>query len=223
MHKNKPAKSRRPSVPHQIRIIGGQWKRTPLAVLDAEGLRPTPDRVRETVFNWLTHLLDGEWANVRCLDLFAGTGALGFEAASRGAAEVLMIEQQLPAFRQLEATREKLRAMQVQLVRSDALAKAKDLVARQGATDSSGVKRFDIIFLDPPYHQGWLEKMLPWCALLLAEDGLVYAESELPLSELAPESAAAGMLQNWEIIRADKAGMVFYHLLRYRNRPEIQA
>ncbi|WP_234814918.1 RsmD family RNA methyltransferase, partial [Noviherbaspirillum denitrificans] len=78
--------------PQQVRIIGGQWKRTPLAVLDAEGLRPTPDRVRETVFNWINHLLDGGWEQVRCLDLFAGTGALGFEAASRGAVRVVMVE-----------------------------------------------------------------------------------------------------------------------------------
>src|SRR5437764_6179211 len=80
------------AVHHQVRIIGGRWKRTPLPVLDAEGLRPTPDRVRETVFNWLNHLLDGEWEKLNCLDLFAGTGVLGFEAASRGAARVTMVE-----------------------------------------------------------------------------------------------------------------------------------
>ena len=75
--------------PQQVRIIGGVWKRTPLPVINAEGLRPTPDRVRETVFNWLNHLLDGGWQRMACLDLFAGTGALGFEAASRGAAKVV--------------------------------------------------------------------------------------------------------------------------------------
>src|ERR1039458_6802673 len=88
---------------HQVRIIGGQWKRTPLPVLDAEGLRPTPDRVRETVFNWLNHLFDGAWGQVACLDLFAGSGALGFEAASRGAARVVMIEANAAAVRQLQA------------------------------------------------------------------------------------------------------------------------
>src|SRR6185437_11008138 len=83
--------------PHTVRIIGGDWKRTPLQVLDLDGLRPTPDRVRETLFNWLGQRLDG----TRCLDLFAGTGALGFEAASRGAARVLMIERNAKAARQL--------------------------------------------------------------------------------------------------------------------------
>ena len=123
----KPAiQKRRVHAPHahQVRIIGGQWKRTPLPVLDAEGLRPTPDRVRETVFNWLNHLFDGAWGQVRCLDLFAGSGALGFEAASRGAARVVMIEANAAAVRQLQATQEKLRATQVSIVRGDAGASA---------------------------------------------------------------------------------------------------
>ncbi|MDO9219246.1 MAG: RsmD family RNA methyltransferase, partial [Lacisediminimonas sp.] len=80
------------SAPRQVRIIGGQWKRTPLPVVSVEGLRPTPDRVRETVFNWLNHLIDGRWQDKLVLDLFAGTGALGVEAASRGAQKVVMVE-----------------------------------------------------------------------------------------------------------------------------------
>jgi 16S rRNA (guanine(966)-N(2))-methyltransferase RsmD len=88
--------------PQQVRIIGGAWKRTPLPVLDALGLRPTPDRVRETVFNWINHQLAGDWDSVDCLDLFAGSGALGFEAASRGARSVTMIDNHAPATRQLE-------------------------------------------------------------------------------------------------------------------------
>src|SRR5690606_5910211 len=109
------------SAPHQVRIIGGQWKRTPLAVLEAEGLRPTPDRVRETVFNWINHLIDGGWGSLRCLDAFAGTGVLGFEAASRGAAEVVMVETQTQAVRQIETIKDKLRAEQVRIQRSDAI------------------------------------------------------------------------------------------------------
>lgn len=186
---------------HQVRIIGGQWKRTPLPVLNAEGLRPTPDRVRETVFNWLNHLLDSNWNGVACLDLFAGTGALGFEAASRGAERVVMVEQNMSAVRQLEATKTKLNAAQVDIVRSDALSAARAY---------SENTRFDVIFLDPPYHQDWLAKMLPLCERLLAEGGLVYAESELPLDVEAPPDWLAA----WHVVRADKAGMVFYHLLQ---------
>ncbi|GAB3540196.1 16S rRNA (guanine(966)-N(2))-methyltransferase RsmD [Noviherbaspirillum agri] len=190
--------------PRQVRIIGGQWKRTPLPVLDAEGLRPTPDRVRETVFNWLNHLL-GSWGQVRCLDLFAGTGALGFEAASRGAASVLMVEDNPVAVRQLEATKAKLNAAQVRIQRGDALAAVKNLIARGGIES-----RVQVIFLDPPYHHDWLARMLPLCAQLLAAGGLVYAESELSLDSEAPPDWLAG----WSVVRADKAGMVFYHLLQ---------
>lgn len=206
MQKNRSSKSGRASgasrPAQQVRIIGGQWKRTPLPVLDAEGLRPTPDRVRETVFNWLNHLLDGNWSKVRCLDLFAGTGALGFEAASRGAASVTMVEDNPAAVRQLETIKAKLNAEQVTVRRGDALS-----VASRAADTAS---RFELIFLDPPYHHDWLAKMLPLCARLLADGGLVYAESELALDGEMPLEWLAG----WDVIRADKAGMVFYHLLQ---------
>lgn len=206
---------RRSGPPHRIRIIGGRWKRTPLPVLDAEGLRPTPDRVRETIFNWLNHLLGGAWDNLACLDLFAGTGALGFEAASRGAARVLMIEESGAAVRQLEAIRTKLNAEQVVIVRGEAFSAAQGLAAR--ATGEKAL--FNVIFLDPPYHQDWLARMLPLCARLLADDGLVYAESELPLDGEERPDWMAG----WKVVRADKAGMVFYHLLQRNTQPEFQA
>lgn len=193
---------------HQVRIIGGQWKRTPLPVLEAEGLRPTPDRVRETVFNWLTHLIDGNWQNLSCLDLFAGSGALGFEAASRGAQRVVMVENHTPAVRQLEANKEKLQAAQVDIARSDALAWL------QGAgTRATTTQAFALIFVDPPYHQNWLAKILPACEQLLAPQGLIYVESEQALEgEDLPDWMAP-----WEVVRADKAGVVFYHLLRRKN------
>jgi 16S rRNA (guanine966-N2)-methyltransferase len=194
----------------QIRIIGGEWKRTPLAVMDAEGLRPTPDRVRETVFNWLNHLLDGEWHDVNCLDLFAGTGALGFEAASRGAAQVVMVENNVGAVRQLEATKTRLNAQQVHIRRADALSAAARLAAE--AMDAGGT-RFGVIFLDPPYHRDWLVKILPLCERLLTDDGLVYAEAE---SSLLVE-ASQDLLHGWEVVRADKAGTVFYHLLQRKK------
>lgn len=204
-----PNQGGRPVSTHRIRIIGGQWKRTPLAVLDAEGLRPTPDRVRETVFNWLHHLLDGRWGHIACLDLFAGTGALGFEAASRGAARVVMCEISITACAQLEATKEKLHAAQVHIVRGDALATAHNLNVRIDDQQS----RFNVIFLDPPYHHSWLAKLLPICEQLLTVDGLVYAESEQPLDG----DAAPDWLGGWAVIRAGKAGIVFYNLLR-RNK-----
>lgn len=220
--RNKPASKSarasapRPSGPHQIRIIGGQWKRTPLAVLDAQGLRPTPDRVRETLFNWLHHVLEGRWEQASCLDLFAGTGALGFEAASRGAERVVMVEANAAAVRQLEATIAKLRAgQQIAIQRGDALSVAERLALQ---AENQGT-RFDVIFLDPPYHQGWLEKMLPLCQRLLKQHGVVYAELEQPLSmEHGPD-----WLEGWEVVRADKAGMVFYHVLQRKMEPEFQA
>lgn len=191
-----------PRPAQQVRIIGGQWKRTPLPVPDAEGLRPTPDRVRETVFNWLNHFLDGVWNNTECLDLFAGTGALGFEAASRGAARVLMVEDNLAAIRHLGATKDKLKTEQVSIQRGDALA-ATSRLADAGA-------RFDVIFLDPPYHRDWLPKILPLCKRLLAEGGMVYAEAEMALDTDPP----LPWLDDWKVVRSDKAGMVFFHLLQ---------
>lgn len=198
----------------KIRIIGGQWKRSLLPVLHAEGLRPTPDRVRETLFNWLTHLLDGVWHDVTCLDLFAGTGALGFEAASRGAAQVVLVEGNRSIASQLEATRTKLNATGVDIVCSDALSAARRLATR----NQEGQTRFDIIFLDPPYHQDWLVKIWSLCETLVSEKGLIYAESEHPLSVESMD-----WLKRWEIIRSDKAGVVFYHLLQRKKLPEFQA
>ncbi|HVL75438.1 MAG TPA: 16S rRNA (guanine(966)-N(2))-methyltransferase RsmD [Noviherbaspirillum sp.] len=198
-----------PAAAHRIRIIGGQWKRTPLPVPDAEGLRPTPDRVRETVFNWLTHLLN--WDEVRCLDLFAGTGALGFEAASRGAAHVVMVEQFTPALRQLEATRTKLGAARVEVRRGDAFAVAREFTAAG--------RRFELIFLDPPYHQDWLARMLPQCERLLTDGGLVYAEAEHALDgQVAP-----AWMDGWDVLRSDRAGLVYYHLLRRKTVPQNAA
>lgn len=211
----KPAAGRvgQPGAAHQVRIIGGQWKRTPLPVLEAEGLRPTPDRVRETLFNWLNHLLGASWNNIACLDLFAGTGALGFEAASRGAERVVMVEHNAAAIRQLESTRIKLNAAQVSIMRGDAWS-----VAQKLAMQDNDI-RFDVVFLDPPYHQDWLARMLPLCERLLADSGFVYAEAEFPLdSEPSPD-----WLRGWNVVRADKAGMVFYHVLQRNTSAEIEA
>ena len=191
--------------PQQVRIIGGQWKRTPLPVAAADGLRPTPDRVRETVFNWINHQLGSEWKDLHCLDLFAGTGALGFEAASRGAAQVTMVEASTTVWNHLDAIKTKLKAEQVHIIRGDAL--------RFAQAAANGGQRFNLIFLDPPYQQEWLPKILPLCAQILTEGGLVYAESA---NALEPNNAleSPDFLSGWEIIRSDRAGMVFYSLLR---------
>lgn len=210
----KPAKVpvHRAPPPQQVRIIGGAWKRTPLPVLDALGLRPTPDRVRETVFNWINHLWDGNWADAACLDLFAGSGALGFEAASRGASAVTMIDSHTPVVRQLDAVKARLKADTVQVLRGDAMASAQNFALRG--------QRFKLVFLDPPYQQEYLSRSLPLCAGLLEPGGLVYAEAGAPLP-FTPEdgSPAPDWLAPWEAIRADKAGVVHFYLLKLRQDP----
>jgi 16S rRNA (guanine(966)-N(2))-methyltransferase RsmD len=187
---------------HRIRIIGGRWKRTPLTVPDVEGLRPTPDRVRETLFNWLGRELDG----LDCLDLFAGTGALGLEAASRGAAQVLLVESDRRAVGAISSVMERLDAREVTLLRRDALSAIAD------ARDAG--RRFDLVFLDPPFGQGWLERVLPLLPAVLAPGARVYVESEAPLSA---DVVARLLGPGWNLVRADSAGQVFYHLLRETN------
>ncbi|MGZ8292964.1 MAG: 16S rRNA (guanine(966)-N(2))-methyltransferase RsmD [Telluria sp.] len=210
---SKPAKVpvHRAPPPQQVRIIGGDWKRTPLPVLDALGLRPTPDRVRETVFNWINHLRGGDWTNASVLDLFAGSGALGFEAASRGAKSVLMLDSHTPVVRQLEVVKDKLKAEAVTVMRGDAFATAQGMAMRG--------QRFDLVFLDPPYNQEFLAKALPLCINLLNEGGLVYAEAGAALPFDAQDGDLPEWLAPWELVRADKAGIVFYHLLKLHEKP----
>jgi 16S rRNA (guanine(966)-N(2))-methyltransferase RsmD len=184
--------------PHTVRIIGGDWKRTPLQVLEIDGLRPTPDRVRETLFNWLGQRLDG-W---RCLDLFAGTGALGFEAASRGAARVLMVERHAKAARQLHEMRARLAARAVEVAEADGLRLAAGLPPRS----------FDVVFLDPPFGEPLLPRALEAAAPLVADAGYLYVESAEPL-----DPAGVAALAGWRIVRQGKAGAVYYHLLQREN------
>ncbi len=194
----------------QVRIIGGQWKRTPLAVVHAEGLRPTPDRVRETVFNWLNHLFDGNWHNVSCLDLFAGSGALGFEAASRGARHVTLVESNANACQQMQNSKEKLRAEQINVVRGDALLQAARL---QKLLQHGDLTPFDLIFIDPPYQSQLYPSAMLACASLLSKHGFIYVE--LPAKQDLPE-----WMQAWQVVRQDSAGMVAFYLLQ--RMPEQQ-
>jgi 16S rRNA (guanine(966)-N(2))-methyltransferase RsmD len=182
----------------RVRIIGGRWKRTPLTVPDAPGLRPTPDRVRETLFNWLGQDLTG----LSCLDLFAGTGALGLEAASRGAREVWLVESHRLARQALEQAIGRLQAQGVRIADSDALG-AIERARAQGA-------RFDLVFLDPPFHEGWLARVLPLLPAVLRRPARVYVEAEAPLSG---DALRAWMGPGCSIVRADRAGQVFYHLV----------
>ena len=190
--------NRKSTLPRQVRIIAGEWKRTPLPVIEAHGLRPTPDRVRETVFNWLEHLQQRQWENRRCLDLFAGTGALGFEAASRGAAKVVMVESNVPACRALQATKEKLGAVQVDIYQGDAASRIASLNGE-----------FDVVFLDPPYDVQSLPVFLPACKRLLTATGLVYIESDQPFAT----SPLPDWLSGWQLVRSDKAGAVHFALI----------
>jgi 16S rRNA (guanine966-N2)-methyltransferase len=185
---------RQRELPREVRIIGGQWKRTKLPVADRPGLRPTPDRVRETLFNWLGQTLDG-W---RCVDAFAGSGALGFEAASRGAAEVVLLERDPALVASLSATRMRLAADTVRVERADAL----PWMAR-AAPDA-----FDVVFLDPPFDSALLRPALLAAARIVVPAGLIYAEAPALLD---PGALAEIGFEAW---RSARAGAVHAQLLR---------
>jgi 16S rRNA (guanine(966)-N(2))-methyltransferase RsmD len=191
---------RKTSAPQRVRIIGGAWRRTPIPVADSAGLRPTPDRVRETLFNWISHL-SPDLGAMRGLDLFAGSGALGFEFASRGAARVILVERQPQLLRQMRALRERLGASAVDIIAGDALAVAAGLPPGS----------FDIVFLDPPFDSGLLWPAIDAVRPLVAPGGLIYAETDAPIADA--EAAAHGL----EAVRSAHAGRVCFHLLRPRN------
>jgi 16S rRNA (guanine(966)-N(2))-methyltransferase RsmD len=172
----------------RIRIIGGQWRSRLLPVAAVPGLRPTPDSVRERLFNWLGQDLDG----LHCLDLFAGTGVLGFEAASRGAASVTLVERDARAFERLREAAVLLSAPQVVPVRGDALKFA-----------LNPPRRFDVLFLDPPYGQGLLDRLVPHLSSLATDGAVIYCEAEHPVSALA----------DFRMTREGRAGQVHYQLL----------
>jgi 16S rRNA (guanine966-N2)-methyltransferase len=175
----------------QLRIIAGSARRRIVTFPVAEGLRPTPDRVRETLFNWLGQALYG----LRCLDLFAGAGGLGFEAASRGAAEVVMVERARPVFAALQANQRQLGLATVRLVPADALA----WLAQARAAG----ERFDVVFLDPPFASSLLNDALAGVTDLLQPRGRVYLES----------AAWPALDAGWQVLRQAKAGAVHYGLI----------
>lgn len=180
-----------PSPAHEVRIVGGRWKRSKLRVRDSPGLRPTPQRVREQLFNWLGQDLTG-W---RCLDAFAGSGALGFEAGSRGAAEVVLLEREPALIATLQGARSRLAAENLRIERADALAWMKQTEPQS----------FDLVLLDPPFDAPWRGQAVAAAAALVRVGGYLYVEAPQALSSL-PDS--------FELWRSDRAGAVYVHLLR---------
>lgn len=183
------------NTPGQLRIIGGSWRGRKLGFAPLPGLRPTPDRVRETLFNWLAPVIRG----ARCLDLFAGSGALGIEAASRGAAECVLVERDARAVQILREQIERLDARQVRLIEADA-----------PVWLAGDARPFDIVFLDPPFNAG----LLPECMNLLESRGWLAPEAWIYLEtghDTQPDFPA-----NWALYRDKRAGQVSYRLIRRR-------
>ena len=173
---------------NRVRIIGGAWRSRQIAFSPRKDLRPTPDRVRETLFNWLGQDL----TDAVCLDLFAGSGALGFEAASRGARRVVMVERDPTTVRSLEAARAALGAAAVEVIRADSL---------EFLRGDEGV--YDVVFLDPPFAVDYWPRLAQLLPARLAPQGLVYHESAR-YPEISPD---------WDIRRRGKAGKASYQLL----------
>lgn len=177
---------------NQLRIIGGRWRGRKLPFAAQPGLRPTPDRVRETLFNWLAPVIRGS----RCLDLYAGSGALGLEAASRGAAGVVMVDHAGEVVGSLREQLAILDAGEVEVIQADVVQWL------QGSAQA-----FDVVFLDPPFRQGLLSETMRlleengW----LAADAFIYIEAEKDLRPDLPEG--------WEIYRSKQAGQVGYQLV----------
>lgn len=201
----KAAQSVARTAAQEVRIIGGQWKRSVLPVPVSAGLRPTPSRVRETLFNWLGQDLSG-W---RVLDAFAGTGALGFEAASRGADEVVLLERDASLVRHLQATQTRLKAAQVRVAQADAVSWMRQ--PRQA-------QAFDLVFLDPPFDEALFWPALEGALSCVPADGWIYIESPAPLQAL-PQAELhagliAGLIAQLALHRHGQAGAVHFHLFR---------
>ncbi|MGB4499019.1 MAG: 16S rRNA (guanine(966)-N(2))-methyltransferase RsmD [Methylococcaceae bacterium] len=181
-----------------LTIIGGQWRSRKIDVLDADGLRPTPNRVRETLFNWL----QADIFNAQCLDLFAGSGALSFEAASRGAKNVVQIENNVAACQILKSNAEKLNATQIQIIQSDTLS----------YLQKSPENPFDVVFIDPPFGSDFVAQS---CEYLeknhwLSPYAKIYIETETNLTLELPE--------NWQLLKSKTAGEVAYRLYNWQSK-----
>jgi 16S rRNA (guanine966-N2)-methyltransferase len=181
---------------NEVRIIAGKWRGRKIQFPSVAGLRPTPNRIRETLFNWLTHYIH----DAHCLDLFAGSGALCFESLSRGAIYTLCLEKNREAYQALRANADRINADDMEILEKDALTWLAEKSLKPNVT-------FDIIFVDPPYA---LQALSTCFALLethgcLKKNALIYFESDVPIDNLTiPDS--------WAILKKKKAGSVYYYL-----------
>jgi 16S rRNA (guanine(966)-N(2))-methyltransferase RsmD len=187
-------KKSNPTALNAVRIVGGEWRSRRIRFAPRAGVRPTPGRVRETLFNWLGQDLTG----LSCLDLFAGSGALGFEAASRGAARVVMVERDRAAYAALEANRDALGARQVELVRGDAL----EFLRRARS-------EYEVVFLDPPFATDYLSRVMPVLPPALKPEARVYCESPADIDLPA----------GWSVLKRGRAGHVTYQLVTWNESP----
>ncbi len=200
---------KRPHRPQQLRIIGGTWRGRKLRFPEIETLRPTPDRVRETLFNWLAPVIEG----ARCLDLYAGSGALGLEALSRGAASVLMVDSDASVITRLREHVHTLSA-NAEIIQADTLAwlRQREISPFPPLEKGGGGGIFDIVFLDPPFRQGLIA---PACEALEKHGwpkpgATIYLEAE---KDYVPQVPV-----NWRIVKSKQAGQVGYHLARRDER-----
>jgi 16S rRNA (guanine966-N2)-methyltransferase len=179
----------------KVRIIGGRWRSRKITFPALPGLRPTADRIRETLFNWLAPYIQ----TTKCLDLFAGSGALGFEALSRGAASVTFVDHAAKVIESLQANAALLAATNAEFILGECPGNMPSLVNAP----------FDIVFLDPPFNQGLIEPAAKWLEdnQLLAKHALIYVETEINLSPL-PVPA------NWQVLREKHTSSLYYYLLK---------
>lgn len=179
-------------IQNKVRVIGGEWRGRVVSFPSNTTVRPTPSRVRETVFNWLGQDMSGKV----CLDLFAGSGAMGIEAASRRSEHVVMVDADRKVYSALQSSLQKLQANNIELLMTDAL---KFIISDQ--------RQFDVIFLDPPYQLGLLPKLLSLLPSHLTQDGLIYLEA----------GSSSEPNEDWSVWRSSQAGRVHYQLLKYEQ------
>jgi 16S rRNA (guanine966-N2)-methyltransferase len=182
---------------NQLRIIGGRWRGRRISFPDVVGLRPTGDRIRETLFNWL----QSDIHDAVCLDLFAGSGVLGFEAFSRGAAHVTFVDQQPEVIKHLHEVAENLSINDARIFH--------EAIPATALQEKLGGKKYTIVFMDPPFNMDLVRSACAWLveAEILAPKALIYIEAEYALDPLPlPES--------WEVLKSKTAGQVGYHLIR---------